>query len=142
MAAASTIPGWLCGMPCGNTREGKDRLRSAPITDPLFRGFGIPNDPRPGSSLSDIRSLEGKGPRTQGEMRVTSHARITLRNTGIEPHPAHVFPTAESLRRLRQCPLPSRGDALFSEQGPGIVVVSCTKLPQPRIHPPGQPPGE
>jgi len=30
----------------------------------------------------------------------------------------------------RQCPLPSRGDALFSEQGPGIVVVvSCTKCP-------------
>jgi hypothetical protein len=34
-----------------------------------------------------------------------------------------------------QCPLPSRGDALFSEQGPGIVVVvSCTKLSQPRVH--------
>ena len=34
-----------------------------------------------------------------------------------------------------QCPLPSRGDALLSEQGPGIVVVmSCTKLPQPRVH--------
>ena len=41
-------------------------------------------------------------------------------------------PAAEN---LRQCPLPSRDDALFSEQGPGIVVVvSCTKLPPPRIH--------
>ncbi len=27
----------------GNTQEGPDRLRSAPITDPLSRGFGIPN---------------------------------------------------------------------------------------------------
>jgi hypothetical protein len=26
-----------------NTQEGPDRCRSAPITDPLFRGFGIPN---------------------------------------------------------------------------------------------------
>jgi hypothetical protein len=34
-----------------------------------------------------------------------------------------------------QCPLPSRGDALFSEQWPGIVVVvSCTKLPLPRVY--------
>jgi len=33
-----------------------------------------------------------------------------------------------------KCPLPSRGEALLSEQGPGIVVVvSCTKLPQPKI---------
>ena len=69
----------------------------------------------PGSSLSDIRriSLEGKGRRTQDETRVTCHARE--KTTGIEPHPAHVFPTAERLRR--QCPLPSRGDGLFSEQG-------------------------
>ena len=44
--AASTIPplsGWPCGMPFGNTQEGSDRLRSAPITDPLSRGFWIPN---------------------------------------------------------------------------------------------------
>ena len=44
--AASTIPPlsvWPCGMPFGNTHEGPDRLRSAPITDPLSRGFGIPN---------------------------------------------------------------------------------------------------
>jgi len=44
--AASTIPSlsvWPCGTPFGNTQEGPDRLRSAPITDPLSRGFGIPN---------------------------------------------------------------------------------------------------
>ena len=59
---------------------------------------------------------------------MTCHAR--KKNTGIEAHPAHVFPTAERLRR--QCPLPSRGDGLFSEQGHGIVVgVSCTKLLPP-----------
>jgi hypothetical protein len=59
---------------------------------------------------------------------VTCHAR--KKNTGIEAHPAHVFPTAERLRR--QCPLSSRGDGLFSEQGHGIVVgVSCTKLLPP-----------
>ena len=34
-----------------------------------------------------------------------------------------------------QCPLPFRVDALFLEQGPGIVVVvSCTELPQPRVY--------
>ena len=59
---------------------------------------------------------------------MTCHAR--KKNTGIEAHPAHVFPTAERLRR--QCPLSSRGDGLFSEQGHGIVVgVSCTKLLPP-----------
>ena len=44
--AASTIPSlsvWPCCTPFGNTQEGPDRLRSAPITDPLSRGFGIPN---------------------------------------------------------------------------------------------------
>jgi hypothetical protein len=43
---ASTIPPlsvWPCGTPFGNTQEGPDRLRSATITDPLSRGFGIPN---------------------------------------------------------------------------------------------------
>jgi len=30
---------WPCGTPFGNTQEGPDRLRSAPITDPLSRGF-------------------------------------------------------------------------------------------------------
>ena len=44
--AASTIPP-LSVRPCGtrfsNTQEGPNRCRSAPITDPLFRGFGIPN---------------------------------------------------------------------------------------------------
>ena len=34
---------WPCDTPFGNTQEGPDRLRSAPITVPLFRGFGIPN---------------------------------------------------------------------------------------------------
>jgi hypothetical protein len=58
-----------------------------------------------GSSLSDIGriSLEGKGPRTQGETRVTCHPG--KKNTGIEPHPAHTFPTAERF----------------------VVVASCTK---------------
>ena len=45
-SAASTIPP-LSVRPCGtrfsNTREGPNRCRSAPISDPLFRGFGIPN---------------------------------------------------------------------------------------------------
>jgi len=44
--AASTIPPlsvWPCGTRFSNTQEGPDRCRSAPITDPLFRGFGIPN---------------------------------------------------------------------------------------------------
>ena len=39
---ASTIPPlsvWPCGTSCGNTQEGTDRLRSAPITDPLSLGF-------------------------------------------------------------------------------------------------------
>jgi hypothetical protein len=43
---ASTIPPlsvWPCGTPFGNTQGGPDRLRSATITDPLSRGFGIPN---------------------------------------------------------------------------------------------------
>ena len=44
--AASTIPP-LSVRPCGtrfsNTQEGPNRCRSAPITAPLFRGFGIPN---------------------------------------------------------------------------------------------------
>ena len=47
--AASTIPP-LSVRPCGtrfsNTQEGPNRCRSAPITDPLFRGFGIPNRER------------------------------------------------------------------------------------------------
>jgi hypothetical protein len=46
---ASTIPPltvWPRGTPCGNTQEGPDRLRSAPITDPLSRGFGISNRER------------------------------------------------------------------------------------------------
>ena len=33
-----------CGTRCSNTQEGQDRCRSAPITDPLFRGFGIPEN--------------------------------------------------------------------------------------------------
>jgi hypothetical protein len=43
---ASTIPPlsvWPCGTHYSNAQEGPDRLRSAPITDPLSRGFGIPN---------------------------------------------------------------------------------------------------
>jgi hypothetical protein len=43
---ASTIPPlsvWPCGTPFGNKQEGPDRLRSAPITDPLSRDFGVPN---------------------------------------------------------------------------------------------------
>jgi hypothetical protein len=42
---ASAIPPlsvWPGGTPFGNTQEGPDRLRSAPITDPLSRGFRIP----------------------------------------------------------------------------------------------------
>ena len=31
------------------TQEGPNRCRSAPITDPLFRGFGIPTTGRPGT---------------------------------------------------------------------------------------------
>jgi hypothetical protein len=45
---ASTIPPlsvWPCGTPFGNTQKGPDRHRSAPITDPLSRGFGIQPDP-------------------------------------------------------------------------------------------------
>ena len=42
--AASTIPP-LSVRPCGtrfsNTQEGPNRCRSAPITDPLFRGFAL-----------------------------------------------------------------------------------------------------
>jgi hypothetical protein len=34
---------WPCGTPCGNTIQGPDRLRSAPITDPLSRF----RDPKP-----------------------------------------------------------------------------------------------
>ena len=43
---ASTIPPlsiWPCGTPYGNTQKGPDSLRSAPITDPLSRSFGISN---------------------------------------------------------------------------------------------------
>jgi len=36
---------WPCGTRFSNTQEGPDRPRSAPITDPLSRGFGIPTDP-------------------------------------------------------------------------------------------------
>ena len=59
--AASTIPPlsvWPCGTPFGNTQEGPDRLRSAPITDPLSRGFGIPNRSPDllGTTGSDSRS--------------------------------------------------------------------------------------
>jgi hypothetical protein len=32
-----------CGTRFSNTQEGPNRCRSAPISDPLFRGFGIPN---------------------------------------------------------------------------------------------------
>jgi hypothetical protein len=42
--AASTMPPlsvWPRGTPFGNTQEGPDRLRPAPITDPLSRGVGI-----------------------------------------------------------------------------------------------------
>ena len=44
--AANTIPPlsvWPCGTRFSNTQEGQERCRSAPITDPLFRGLGIPN---------------------------------------------------------------------------------------------------
>ncbi len=45
MAAIPPLSVWPCGTPFGNTQEGPDRLRSAPITDPLSvsGGFGIPN---------------------------------------------------------------------------------------------------
>ncbi len=47
--AASTIPSlsvWPrpCGTSFGNTQEGPDRLRFAPISAPLSRGFGIQTD--------------------------------------------------------------------------------------------------
>ena len=59
----------------------------------------------PRSSLSNIRlfSLEGKGRRTQDEKRVTCHSRGG--NTGIEPHPAHVFPPTAELWLLVPPPL-------------------------------------
>ena len=64
--AASTIPPlsvWPCGTPFGNTQEGPDRLRSAPITDPLSQGFGIPNRSReyfnfPGDTPLEVHACE------------------------------------------------------------------------------------
>jgi hypothetical protein len=88
----------------------------------------------PRSSLSDIRrfSLEGMGRRTYDETRVTCHPRE--KNYGDRTPPGLCVPHGRTPVAL-QCPLPSQGDALFSEQGPGIVVVvSCTKLPQLRVY--------
>jgi hypothetical protein len=137
--AASTIPP-LSVRPCGtrfsNTHEGPNRCRSAPITDPLFRGFGIPNRStsslvqRAGRDIPFRHSpdlLGGKETSHVGTGDLPSRGK----NTGIEPHPAHAFPTEERF----------------------VVVVACTKLPQPRIHlcqpqcscrsqSQGQPPGE
>jgi hypothetical protein len=63
---------------------------------------------------------------------VTCHPRE--KNYGDRTPPAPCVPHGGT-PVAPQCPLSSRGDTLFSEQGPGIVVVlSCTKMPQPRVH--------
>jgi hypothetical protein len=53
----------------------------------------------------------------------------------IEPHPAHMFPTAGRLRRLidvfvscRRSPPPPLGGRL-AEQGSGIVVIASASSP-------------
>ena len=112
-----------------STHEGPDRLRSAPITDPLSRGFGIPNrspDPLVQRAGRDhpFPVFTGSPGRERDVARRTCHVRRE-KNTGIEPLPAHLSPTAERLRR--QCPLPSRGeDALLRAGAWMVVVVSCT----------------
>ena len=72
MAASTitTIPPlsvWPCGTCFSNTQEGTDR-RSAPITDPLFRWFGIPNrspDPLVQRAGRD-HPFEGQGEQERG----------------------------------------------------------------------------
>jgi len=55
--------------------------------------------------------------------------------TGIEPHPAHVFPTPAALApSLRHSPLGLTGSSQSRGLNGIVVVVSCTKLPQPRNH--------
>ena len=62
---------WTCGTPCSNTQEGPDCLRSAPITDPLSRGCGIPTrSPDPLVQRRRVRDA----PKTQRErQRQFSH---------------------------------------------------------------------
>ena len=59
----------------GNTQEGPSRLRSAPITDPLSRGFGIPN-----------RSPDPLAQRA-GRDHPLIPFRYPKKSTGIQPHP-------------------------------------------------------
>jgi len=64
--------------------------RVNPRGDPLSRGFGIPNrSPDPLRERDVARRMRQGWPAIPGQ-----------KNTGIEPHPAHVFPTAERLQRL------------------------------------------
>jgi hypothetical protein len=79
---------WPCGTPFGNTQEGPDRLRSAPITDPLSRSTtGI--EPHPAHEcvllLQDLLQSCSRG--------------------GGEDSGGHVFSTAERLQRSAPSPL-------------------------------------
>ena len=110
--AASTIPP-LSVRPCGtrfsNTQKEPNRCRSAPITDPLFRGFGIPN--RSTASLVQRAGRDHPLPKfagspwrerdlaRKGETRVTCHPGKS--NTGIEPHPALRSPRRNALSSCR-----------------------------------------
>ena len=103
--AASTIPP-LSVRPCGtrfsNTQEGPNRCRSAPITDPLFRGFGISN--RSTGPLVQRAGRDHPFPIFAGspwrERKGTSHGRAR-----------HGFP--------------ARGKKYI------VVVVSCASVPPP-----------
>ena len=78
----------------GNTQEGPSRLRSAPITDPLSRGFGIPN-----------RSPDPLAQRA-GRDHPLIPFRYPKKSTGIQPHPVgpcvphHGTPVAPRRRRV------------------------------------------
>ena len=54
----------------GHSEEGPNRLRSAPITDPLSRGFGIPN-----RSPDPLVQRAGRDHPFQDETRVTSQGK-------------------------------------------------------------------
>jgi hypothetical protein len=105
-----------------------DRRRSAPVTDPLSRGFGIPNrspDPLVQRAGRDhpFPVFAGSPWRERDVARRMRHGDMTSQGEKLRgrtpPGPCGGPHDACGA----QCPLPSRGDALFLEQGPGIVVV-------------------
>ena len=133
---ASTIPPLSilpCGKPFGNTQEGSDRLRSAPITDPLSRGFISYRSPDPlvqrAGRDHPFPIFAGSPWRERDVARRMRHGWPAMpgkKTMGIEPHPAHVCPTAERLRRLSS---PSPLGVTGSFESRGLASSSSCRVP-------------